>query len=501
MKITEFIARYANHPILFVGSGLSLRYLESSFNWNGLLEHIAFKVFGTNENYLDIKHKHTYRGIVDYKNIATDLEKEFNEIVSRDRDGELSFINDQFYQNMANDISISRFKLFIASLFTDVNISTHMKEEISILKKARKNIGSVITTNYDGLIEKVFEFSPLIGNDILLSNPYGSVYKIHGCYTQPHRIVINADDYDDFDKRYELIRAQLLSLFIHNPIIFIGYSVSDDNIRNILKTVFSYVEIDSPEAEKIKNNFLLIEYQKDENNLIVSDYDIVLDDGHTIRINKIRTDNYIAIYESISELQLPITALDIRKVQNVVKQIYEGSHDEEGSITVNITEDLDSLKNSDKILAIGSTKTIQYQFNTATELCTNYFKIIEESNKQLLRLIDRIQITSSQLFPILGFLKVCPDLKKGEALKGQQINKIEDIRNRLERCKIIHHSVQEVLDSDRVIQSQKINCIIWNFIESNINMDDMKDYLFNYTHKTTTEYRKLLVVYDYKVNI
>lgn len=36
----------------------------------------------------------------------------------------------------------------------------------------------------------MFSFNPLIGNDILLSNPYGSVYKIHGCISAPDKIII-----------------------------------------------------------------------------------------------------------------------------------------------------------------------------------------------------------------------------------------------------------------------------------------------------------------------
>lgn len=43
--------------------------------------------------------------------------------------------------------------------------------------------------------------------------------------------------------------------------------------------------------------------------------------------------------------------MDIRKVQSVVKKIYSG-----GDIKVSITENLDELKNSDKVLVIGSTK-------------------------------------------------------------------------------------------------------------------------------------------------
>lgn len=97
---------------------------------------------------------------------------------------------------------------------------------------------------------------PLIGNDILLSNPYGSVYKIHGCVDKPESIIITENDYKSFRERYELIRAQLLSLFIHNPIIFLGYNLGDDNIKTLLKTIFSYVDVNSDISEKFVIIFL-----------------------------------------------------------------------------------------------------------------------------------------------------------------------------------------------------------------------------------------------------
>lgn len=131
-----------------------------------------------------------------------------------------------------------------------------MKDEIAAFKKIRKNISSIVTTNYDKITETIFEFMPLIGNDILLSNPYGSVYKIHGCVDKPESIIITENDYKSFRERYELIRAQLLSLFIHNPIIFLGYNLGDDNIKTLLKTIFSYVDVNSDISEKFVIIFL-----------------------------------------------------------------------------------------------------------------------------------------------------------------------------------------------------------------------------------------------------
>lgn len=337
MHINEFISQYRNHPVLFIGTGISLRYLKNSYTWDALLGKIAMELSNNLEYYLDIKAKCYSNGKFDFLKIAEILETDFNKHLQEYRDGKFKDINDFFYQQMAQGTHLSRFKIYISNLFSSLDYKEENEDELKVLKKIRKNVGSVITTNYDGLIETIFEFNKLIGNNILLSNPYGSVYKIHGCHEDASKIIITSKDYDDFDKKYELIRAQLLSLFIHNPIIFMGYSVGDENVKEILKTIFAYVEPNSELATKIKNNFLLVEREAGSTNEIITEHDIVLEENLTIRINKIRTDNFSTVYNAISNLQLPVTALDIRKVQNIVKEIYSG-----GEIKVSITECMSS---------------------------------------------------------------------------------------------------------------------------------------------------------------
>jgi hypothetical protein len=494
MTIQDFIAQYRNHPILFVGTGISLRYLKNSFTWDDLLSKIAFELTENSEYYFDVKAECHINGKFDYLKIATIIEDKFNLILQEERNGKFKHINDIFYENMAKGVNLSRFKIYIAELFSKLEFREDMTDELKNLKKIRKNVGSIITTNYDGLIESIFEFTKLIGNNILLSNPYGSVYKIHGCFENPEKIIITERDYLTFDNKFELIRAQLLSLFIHNPIIFLGYSVGDDNIKKILKTIFSYVEPNSELATKIKNNFLLVEYGKEIDNEQISEHDIVLEGGLTIRINKIKTDNFSSIYNSISNLNLPVTALEVRKVQNIVKEIYAG-----GEIKVSITEDLDTLKNGDKILAIGSTKTISYHYETAPELLSNYFKIIDESNSQILNLIDKYKIQSTQYFPIFGFEKINPEISTAAKLKKQQEDNILASMNHIPaQCKIKHTSIENVISDEHIPASSKMNSIMWNTYEGNIDLEDIETFLRDNTSTTSTEYRKLLSVYDLK---
>ena len=383
--------------------------------------------------------------------------------------------------------------MYISKLFAKLDYKNDL--ELVELKKVRKNISSIITTNYDCMLEEIFGFNPLIGNDILLSNPYGALYKIHGSVEEPDKIIITADDYAKFNQKYELIRAQLLSLFIHNPIIFIGYNIGDENIKKILKTIFTYVDANSETAEKVRSQFLLVEYEKGSDNLEVTEHDIDIEGFSTIRINKIKTDKYSAIYKELSELQLPVSAMDIRKVQNVVKEIYEG-----GKIKVRITTDLEELDNSDKVLAIGSQKTITYSYQTAPELMKNYFDIIEEENNQVLELIDKLMIQSTQYFPICGFSLIDPTIKRKEALKKQQKEKLEAIRNSVKgRFDVKEKSLQAILVNDDYAMTYKNEIISYALLERKISPEEVEIYLkdLSSTIGNKTDYRKVLCAYDY----
>ncbi|EMT0404119.1 SIR2 family protein [Neisseria gonorrhoeae] len=494
MNIKEFMSNYTNHPVLFIGTGMSLRYLDNSYTWDGLLSKIAIDLFGDDREYLNIKSRYCEDGRFQYEEIAEELQSKFDKVLENDPDGRFKEINDKFFENMRAGNTLSRFKIYISTLLSQLNYKDNSNTELSELKKARKNVGSIITTNYDKLAQDIFEFNPLIGNDILLSNPYGSVYKIHGCVDDPSKIIITKKDYEKFKEKYELIRAQLLSLFIHNPIIFLGYNVGDENIKEILKTIFTYVEPNSPSANKIRRNFLLVEYEPESNNEDIVEHDIDITGFSTIRINKIKTDNFSQIYKALAELTLPISAMDVRKFQSIAKEIYTG-----GNIKVSFTEDMDNLNNSDKVVAIGSTKTISYNFQTTSEMMSNYFKIIEEENSQLLKLIDKHSIASTQYFPIYEFSRICSDIHKEAVLKRQQKEKLDHFIEEINRrCKNNHSSIQSILDDENISDTYKNDAIAWGIWNNQLSEDEVENYLKNFVNKKNTHYKRLLCMFDYK---
>ncbi|EAB4146277.1 SIR2 family protein, partial [Salmonella enterica] len=176
----------------------------------------------------------------------------------------------------------------------------------------------------------------------------------------------------------------------------------------------------------------------------------------TIRINKIKTDDYASIYESLSDLILPVSAMDIRKVQKVWNEIRSG-----GDIEVKITEDLDQLKNGQMVLAVGSHKRVKYEFQTKPEMMQDYFKIVEEANKQLIILLNKQKIQSSQFFPIFAFSEICPELDNVEIYKEQQRRKLADHfeRTTANNCSNIHNTISEIIDDRALPISKKDDCI------------------------------------------
>jgi hypothetical protein len=133
MTIQEFIAQYKNHPVLFIGTGISLRYLENSFTWDELLSKIALELTDNPEYYLDIKAKCYINEKFDYLKIADLLEQDFNKKLSEDRNGKFKEINDIFYKKMSEGVSLSRFKIYICNLFSELKYKSETSDELKEL--------------------------------------------------------------------------------------------------------------------------------------------------------------------------------------------------------------------------------------------------------------------------------------------------------------------------------------------------------------------------------
>lgn len=103
----------------------------------------------------------------------------------------------------------------------------------------------IITTNYDHLIEdvKIPNISNYTviksDNDLLEKGRYGAKYiiKMHGDIDDLNNIVLREDDYLNYSLNHELLEIYIKSILIDKTILFIGYSLNDNN----LKLIMSYI--------------------------------------------------------------------------------------------------------------------------------------------------------------------------------------------------------------------------------------------------------------------
>lgn len=85
------------------------------------------------------------------------------------------------------------------------------------------------------LLESLFpEFKVFVGQDDLVFHrtfEMGEIYKIHGSMDNPESMVLEEADYVKLAETQDYLAAKLLTIFMEYPIIFIGYSLNDPDIK------------------------------------------------------------------------------------------------------------------------------------------------------------------------------------------------------------------------------------------------------------------------------
>ncbi|MGV8109681.1 SIR2 family NAD-dependent protein deacylase [Methanospirillum sp.] len=124
----------------------------------------------------------------------------------------------------------------ISALFNNKNTESDIHNRISKIPQ----IKHIITTNYDNLFEYAYrdQSHQIIRADenYQLSANNGrktTIYKIHGDFFKPERIILTTEDYIKFDKE-SVLWNNVRVLVAQNAILFLGYSLGDDNVIKMI---------------------------------------------------------------------------------------------------------------------------------------------------------------------------------------------------------------------------------------------------------------------------
>lgn len=346
MTVTERLIKIFNSkaagPFLFLGSGFSRRYLGLE-DWKGLLTRfcVAGKPF---EYYLA-----TADG--NYPKIASLLAKDFNEYWWTANEYATSV--ERYKSKIVDQTSALRIEIanYLSTLNQDRAKESGYLQEVELL--ANLNVDGVITTNWDMFIEQLFpEYTTYVGQEeLLFSNPQeiGEIYKIHGCSTNANSLVLTESDYVDFNEKNTYLAAKLITLFVEHPIVFIGYSISDENISSLLKAISNCIGKEN--IEKLRQNLIFVQRLSDNEEQNISDTYLSID-GIQIPLILVKTNDYSPVYEAIDATKRKIPARVLRYCKEQLYELVQSSEPEKKICVVDIDE-IESKDDVEFLVGVG----------------------------------------------------------------------------------------------------------------------------------------------------
>ena len=150
---------------------------------------------------------------------------------------------------------------------------------------------------------------------------------IHGTCEDPSSIVLTEEDYERFNKRASIVSAKILSILCDYPMIILGYSIEDDDVKGILSDLMS--SLDDDKLRELERNIVFIEYAPGVTRLEPSTWRIPFEE-HVMTLRSFRTCDFAPIFREIVSMEASVSPSTIRKIRQVVRtvQITEKSNNE-----------------------------------------------------------------------------------------------------------------------------------------------------------------------------
>ncbi len=500
--ISKTIQETGHQPFLFVGSGFSKRYMNIE-KWDELLK-VFCKEYSDNDFQYNV-----YSNQVEEKDyygrqpaIAKLLEKDYNDaVLTLKKYQEFRFNHKGQLNNNDSALKIAISEYLLKAQYDSTN------KEIKLLRQlGKRSLSGIITTNYDILLEQLFpEYTVYVGQEELLFNNIsgiGEIYKIHGSITKPNSLVLTSADYLEFEKNASYLIAKLLTIFLEYPVIFMGYSLSDRNIKNIFKTISECLT--QEKLDQLRDRLIFVEYSKTEQ---LSEFDIQFD-RNNIKMNKISTTDFARIYKVIGETKSKYNPVILRQLR---RDIYEMAN---------------NVQTLDKIVAVGFENlddiTKIKQFVLGVGVAKNGHIIKAE------QLYEDIVFDNQYFNPDLVIEEYLPELLKnnsgGLPMYKYLNNYQKEIFERVKENVLKHKTIDSFLNQQLRIQKANyrksiydlsVNGIIKNetmelaykkliFLEEKeIQIDELKEYLQKYIKtytpsclKNNPELKRLIRIYD-----
>ena len=496
-KMVEHFSRIKGSPFLFVGSGLSRRYLGLP-NWVGLLSEFCdglspFQYYLSSSN-----------GNVPAA--AELLAKDFHK---------LWWSHDKFEESRANHADLivnlsSPLRYEICSYLENsvINLDNKYKDELSLLKEL--NVDGVITTNWDCFLEQMLpDYRVYVGQDeLLFSNPQGiaEIYKIHGCMTDAKSLVLTQSDYELFEEKNPYLAAKLITLFVEHPIVFLGYSLTDPNIQSLVGAIARC--LGQNKLDSLRDNLIFVTW---DNNCLEGEYSntTMTVDDRQLPVTLVRSESFVPVYEAIGETKRSIPARVLRYCKEQLFEIVK-SNDPNGKIAAIGYENIDNASDIEFVVGVGVLQKLGqkgYAALTTAEVFEHYFGVEDLDAESYLTSL--LPSTTVKFMPVFKYLRKVGvnSLKDFKESKFQDISRYVDLK--IDDCKLpsfrsMYEDECQGKTTNDIINSYGLHTavgLIANQPKNEIDLEVVFDFLQSNSNEfksgsISTPFRKLACLYD-----
>ncbi|EMA09211.1 hypothetical protein C436_19378 [Haloarcula marismortui ATCC 33800] len=251
---------------------------------------------------------------------------------------------------------------------------------------------AVITTNYDELLERVFNdfnfeedtggsndedsYQVIVGEEVLKTQfkSVGEILKIHGSVTDPESIILTSSDYENFNSRKRYLSSKMVTYFVEHPLLIAGYSASDPNVRKIL----SWVNDTPPNDTDLEEDIYFLKYEEDIDSVeeFSSKKRIKLEDGSFMTVKQIVAKDFDWVFEAFGSGDG--FEADVRYLRKLVANMYDVVRKETPRAQVvdhrqleDIAEDEEELATVLGISSVGDSPGVQLNHPLSTGDVTN----------------------------------------------------------------------------------------------------------------------------------
>ena len=365
-------------PYLFLGSGFTKHYLPTP-TWEELLSQFTSRHM--NEIYTKMGR--------DLPKVASFIAEEVNNTFWKRINDDPQCVEKQYVDRISQSRDSLRIK--ISEKLKALGISYRTNDEINYLSKL--HIDGIITTNWDDFAEVVFpKFKKYVGQSELLfssTTNIGEIFKIHGCIHQPNTMVLTKEDYENFTQRNAYLAAKLITIFLEHPIFFIGYSLEDPNIQEILESIVDCFKGNESLSSKLQNNLIFVEWVPEHiADIRIERLSKMMRNGVMLPCIKIIAHDFMPIYECMSyfERGIPTHLLRVYK-----EQFYDIIYDEqpEKQIYVLPESKVDGNNSVDFVCGFGAISKYKEIGYSSIDRQMIFRDIIDEQNYDAYRILKK----------------------------------------------------------------------------------------------------------------